>query len=297
MHESKLSINQFINFVVIFRTLFLLVFFELNILVLSAEKSLNPEINKEVEVDLEKRSINALLPDGSELTNKLRNEPMPELKGSILGQILSRFYEASTGGLENWENVNSVEIISKYKNVEGDFKYRMIAKKPDFIKVSIHKINGVYLKSYDGNKGWEKFPIEQKAKLIRDGQSLRRLANDSIFMNHLLYPFKKGKAFEYIGIVRESDSICHKIRVHTDRQFTMDYFIDIETYLEVKVVQTDSMGYFDSVELYISGHRIIDGMSFPIEVKTYINGTWNSDLIMEKIETNVGIVNWMFQLD
>ena len=297
MHAAKSSINRSINLILIYRIWFVSVFFGLHTLVLAGEKSLNAELCTELRLDLEKQSIYTLLPDGSELTNKLRNEPIPELKGSILGQILSRFYKESTGGLENWKDVNSVAMSSKYKNAEGEFKHRIIAKKPDFIKVSIYMSNGVYLKSFDGNHGWEKFPTEQKAKLIRDEQSLRRLANDSRFMNHLLYPFKKGKAYEYMGIVRESDSVCHKIRVHTEKHFIMDYFIDVETYLEVKVVQTDSMGYFDRVELNISGHKIIEGMPFPIKVETYINGSWNSEMIMEKIETNVGLVNWMFQLN
>ena len=47
--------------------------------------------------DLEQASIDHLLPQGYEMTESLRNTPMPKLGKSRLGQILTRFYEESMG--------------------------------------------------------------------------------------------------------------------------------------------------------------------------------------------------------
>ena len=121
--------------------------------------------------------------------------------------------------------------------------------------------------AYNGAEGWSKKFNEAPPQLVRDAHQLRRLSKDARFFSHLLYPFQKGKAYEYLGVLREADRICHLIRVHTQEQFVLDYYIDVETFLEVKLLQIDKLGHFEETELYYSDYRLVEGIPFALELK------------------------------
>lgn len=244
--------------------------------------------------DLEEASINQLLPEGFEVTEFLRNTPMPKLSKSRLGQILSRFYEESMGGAENFAKLNSVRIIALYNTLNGEYAHEAISKKPNMLKVKISNKAGDMVIAYNGTEAWKKMLLKNTPELILNEHELRRLAVDAEFTSYLLYPFQKGKAFEYLGILRESDRICHRIRVHTQEQFVLDYFIDVETFRAIKLLQVDKLGHFGETELYFSDYRMIEGIPFAYRIESFIKGDWHSVFQAESIELNVGLFDWMF---
>ena len=243
---------------------------------------------------LEQDSLKNLLPEGLELTETLRNTSMPKLKNSRLGQILSRYYNESMGGSDNWNKINSLKVSATYKENSKEYKYDSLARKPNLVKITIDKDEGNYVVAYNGKAGWEKSSNKSDPKEINNKERLRQLSNDSIFMNYLLYPFRKNKSYEYLGVIREAEVICHKIRVHTEADFVMDYYIDVKSYLEVKVVQQDKTSYFEKIELVMSDHKLVEGIYFPFKVETYVEGNFRSVLVIEEVEVNPGIMNWMF---
>ena len=244
--------------------------------------------------DLEQASIDRLLPQGYEMTESLRDTPMPKLGKSRLGQILTRFYEESMGGAETIDKLNSIKINSIYKTLGGEFDFEAISKKPNRLKVTATNDTGKMILAYNGSVGWSKKSNEASPRVVRDAHQLRRLSKDARFNSHLLYPFQKGKAYEYLGVLREADRICHLIRVHTQEQFVLDYYIDVETFLEVKLLQIDKLGHFEETELYYSDYKLVEGIPFAFRIETYIAGEWDSLFIAESVELNVGIFNWMF---
>lgn len=246
--------------------------------------------------DLEEASINQLLPEGFEVTEFLRNTPMPKLSKSRLGQILSRFYEESMGGAKNFAKLNSIRISALCTTLSGEYVHEAISKKPNMLKVKMSNEVGEVVIAYNGTEAWKKMLFTNAPELILNENELRRLAMDAQFTSYLLYPFQKGKAFEYLGVLRESDRICHRIRVHTQEQFVLDYFIDVETFRAIKLLQVDKLGHFGETELYFSDYKLIDGIPFAYRIESFINGEWHSVFQAESIELNVGLFDWMFDL-
>jgi len=244
--------------------------------------------------ELEQASMDHLLPQGYDITESLRNTPMPKLGTSRLGQILTRFYEESMGGTETIDKLNSIKINSIYKTLEGEFDFEAISKKPNRLKVTATNETGTMILAYNGSEGWSKGFNEESPRVVQDPHQLRRLSKDARFNSHLLYPFQKGKAYEYLGVLREADRICHLIRVHTKEQFILDYYIDVETFLEVKLLQIDKLGHFEETELYYSDYKLVEGIPIPYRIETYIAGEWDSLFTAESVELNAGIFNWMF---
>ena len=106
--------------------------------------------------DLEQASIDRLLPQGYEMTESLRNTPMPKLGKSRLGQILTRFYEESMGGADTIDKLNSIKINSIYKTLGGEFDFEAISKKPNRLKVTATNDTGKMILAYNGSVGWSK---------------------------------------------------------------------------------------------------------------------------------------------
>lgn len=247
--------------------------------------------------ELEQASVDRLLPPGYEISKSLRNTPMPKLSNSRLGQILTRFYTESMGGSENLDKLNSIRMDSIYKTLDGEFKFESISKKPNKLKVTIANKAGKLVIAYNGSDAWQKDTGSDLPQIIRDEHQLRRLAIDAQFSSHLLYPFQKGKAYEYLGVLRESDRICHLIRVHTQEQFILDYYIDVENFFEVKLLQVDKLGHFKETELYYSDHELVEGIPFAHRIETFVDGEWNSLLNVKSVELNKGLFNWMFDVE
>ena len=61
-------------------------------------------------------------------------------------------------------------------------------------------------------------------------EDIDRIVNETQITSYLLFPFSHGKVFQYRGTVRESNFVCHQIRLYTKSSFIIDYYIDVESY-------------------------------------------------------------------
>lgn len=234
-------------------------------------------------------------PDGEDLGATVRNEAMPELDESRIGKILTRYYGEGLGGAERWEQVESLRVMGTLTLKDGEFELHAYQKKPNLIKITI-SADG--LKSlvlcYDGVDAWQQPPAAEAPVLMSDAEA-RRFIHSAHFGNHLLYPFKQGKVVELIDTVPVGDSICHHIRVRLDSEYQVDYYIDIRTYLEVKVVNTDLRSGFENAVIYDDYIREF-GMPIAKKVQSFEAGEWISSLELSEVKVNSGIMPWMFRM-
>ena len=148
---------------------------------------------------------------------------------------------------------------------------------------------------YDGKKAWQVLPGQKGEAQAMALAEARRFIHSAHFGNHLLYPYALGKQIEYIDTVPVKDTVCHQVRVTLDTEFQVDYFIDIRSYLEIKVVNTDlRTGRSNSVvyEDYIREF----GMPIAKRVVSEEDGEWVSTLVLDEVKVNSGIMPWMFKM-
>ena len=148
--------------------------------------------------------------------------------------------------------------------------------------------------AYDGKLAWQKMGVNATPQPMVEAES-RRFIHSSLFGNHLLYPFAEGKTIRYIDTVPVEGTICHQIRVTLDTEYQVDYFIDIRTFLEKKVQNTDlrtnksnSVIYKDYTREYV--------MPIARKVDSMEEGKWVSTMIVEEVKVNLGLMPWMFDL-
>ncbi|MFL2848169.1 MAG: hypothetical protein ACJZ9B_04250 [Coraliomargaritaceae bacterium] len=247
--------------------------------------------------DLEIASIDKLLPEGVIRTQSLTNSPMPKLKASKLGQILTRHYDNCLGGANYWKTVKSIKISADLNTLSGIYQYESVTKKPNLFKISYSLKEKTYLIAFDGTNIRHK-QISKEGVLAPDiANEFDRMVNETELPRYLLFPLQAGKAYQYLGTVREFNTVCYKIRLFTDQNFVIDYFLDVKSCLIVTIKVLDTLKKFDPILIRYFDYQLIDGIYFAQKIESFINGQWDSLLSVNSIATNVGAARWMFNLD
>jgi len=218
---------------------------------------------------------------------------MPELAPTRLGKILQRYYREGLGGPENWGRVESLRATGTLEVETGEFDFSAWQKKPDLIKMTLSGNQRELVLAYDGDTAWKSLSGSTADAKPMDAEEARRFIHSSRFGNHLLYPFEEGKTIRYLDTVPVDGSICHQIRVELDTGYQVDYFLDIRSYLELKVVNTDLRTELVSSLTYKDYTREV-GMPIAKHVRTEENGEWVSTLTLDEVKVNQGLMPWMF---
>jgi hypothetical protein len=236
-----------------------------------------------------------LLPQPEGLSRSLRETAMPELDGSKVGKILSRYYTEGLGGPERWVELESLKMKGTMELDSGSFQLRAYQKKPNLMKLSVrHLENQTSIDlGFDGSMAWEK-PPRQDAQPMTPEKS-RRFGHSAIFGSYLLFPYAEGKTIRLIDTVPVEGAICHHLRVTLDSEYQIDYFLDIRSFLEVKVVNTDLRTGATNHILYEDYERA-SGWPVATTVESYEGGEWVSSLRLEDIRVNTGVMPWMFRM-
>lgn len=230
-----------------------------------------------------------------QITVILRQTPMPELGKGRLAKIMTRYYQEGLGGAENWEDISSLKVSGTLKLKDGEFALNAYQKKPDLIKMTLRGNQRDLVLGYDGKTAWQKLPGRDNKPQPMATEEARRFIHSAHFGNHLLYPYAVGKMIEYIDTVPVEGAICHQIRVTLDTGYQVDYFIDIRTYLEIKVLNTDLRNETTNSVVYNDYIREF-GMPIAKQVESFENGKWVSSLTLDEIQVNAGVMPWMFKM-
>ena len=231
------------------------------------------------------------------LLQEVRETPMPDTGDSRIGKILNRFYKKGLGGRDNWESIISMRsrgVIRLESGVEMDIE--VYQRKPDQLKLALlneERSLGVSM-AYDGEMAWKQVNGAAKPEPM-DPEEARRFIHSSIFGNHLLFPFALGKKIEYLETIPVEETICHKVRVHLDTGYQVDYYIDVSNYHELRLENLDlSTGKVNTI--HYRDYTVVSGMPMAMQLENYEDGQLVSMLELSDFKVNVGIMPWMFRM-
>jgi len=229
-------------------------------------------------------------------SKNIRLQAMPELGETRIEKILKNYYHTALGGPENWEKVVSLNMIGTMQTAAGDLQLNAYQRKPNLIKISLTQESGKggLTLAYDGTIAWKQVGRRGKPEPMAEAEA-RRFIHSARFGNYLLYPFAAGKRIRLIDTVPMEGAICHQLRVELDAGYQVDYFIDIRSFLEIKVVNTDlRTGSTNSI--FYQDYRRESGIPFARAVKSFEEDKWVSTLSLEEVKVNTGVMPWMFHL-
>lgn len=240
------------------------------------------------------RGVKLKTPEGG-VTEILLQTAMPELGDGRLAMILTRYYHEGLGGPEHWETISSLRLKGVLTLKDREFELQALQRKPNFMKLTLVSNQQEWVFGHDGTTAWKRAPEAYAKAVEMANKEARRFKHAAIFGNHLLYPFAEGKEIIYIDTVPTEGNICHQIRVNLDTGYRVDYFIDIRTYLEIKVVNTDLEDDNTHCMIYKNYIRV-HGMPIAKRVDSSENGEWVSTLVLDEIGVNRGVMPWMFKM-
>lgn len=233
---------------------------------------------------------------GSAATPGAADKPMPELGEGRLARLLSRYYAKGLGGLESWQRLNSIRISGEMEVEGAVLQLKAFQKKPDYMKLELVPPVGPPLTlGYDGKQAWKQTRARPDATVPMEAEEARRFVHNAQFGSYLLYPKAPGKHIEFVDTVPTDGAICHQIRVTLGEDYRVDYFIDIRSFRERKVVNKDLKTGMTNTLRYES-YKVHSGIPLARVVHSETNGKWVSTLRVETVTLNAGLMPWMFSM-
>jgi len=224
-----------------------------------------------------------------------RETAMPEMGEGRLDKILTRYYTEGLGGPGKWLEIESIELTGLLKTASGNYRLTAYQKKPNLLKLSLTYQRGDLVLGYNGEEAWKQLPGSGREAEPMDEKDARRFIHSSQFGSHLLYPYAEGKTISYVDTVPLDGSICHLIRVDLETHHRVDYYIDIRSYMEVRVESLDLRDQ-SLVAVELSEYNRDNLLPIAEKVVNYTNGEWTSELTVETIKVNCGVMPWMFDV-
>lgn len=233
-------------------------------------------------------------PSGSAL-QALQGIDMPELGDGRLDRILGRYYKEALGGPKNWERISSLRISGTIRFESGEFKLTALQRKPNQVKMTLRQNQQKLILASDGETAWQHAPRSGEAPQIMPEKEGRRFKMSAHFGSLLLNPFAEGKEITFIDTVPTEGHICHQVRVVLEEGFQLDYFIDIRTFLEVKIEMVDLRE--EGIQRTVfADYKRVSGFPVAQRIDNYRDDEWLSTLLVDEVRVNTGIVPWMFDL-
>lgn len=143
--------------------------------------------------------------------------------GQSAKEIIQKNLEVS-GGEENWNNLNSIQIEGEVVIGVGETKdLKIYHKRPNMIKVVYVEEGKEYLnEGYDGENGWTYDPVSKTNTILKKYQP-------TAFETDVLNYEEKGFQLEYLGKVQKNEKECFEVKLIKNKNETFLYF-DTKTY-------------------------------------------------------------------
>ncbi len=179
---------------------------------------------------------------------------------------------AARGGAEKLAAISSLQFSGKLV-VPGDFElaYKETrARKNDAARTD-STIQGLTLvQGFDGKVGWRINPFEGRRDAERMSEDdTRAFADDETIDGPLLSAKARGSTIAYLGREDFEGTDTYKLRVTEPSGVEYVYYLDPDTYLEIKVVETRELRGARQVTLTEFGdYELVNGVYFPFAVES-----------------------------
>lgn len=212
-----------------------------------------------------------------------------------LDEITKKYYAAN--GLENLEKAQTIVIKGIASQMGMELPLTIMVKKPNMVKI-LQEFNGMEIvMAYDGEKAFMINPMTGSTDAVEIPEEQAASVKEyNLFRDTFMDNFKAGRV-TLVGEEAVEGKPAFKLTMKNEAGAVTTYFIDKETYLTVKSVQTVSqMGQEMEVESYSKEHKVINGVTFATVITQFVNGAEMGGIKFESIEIDTPIEDSVFRL-
>lgn len=203
------------------------------------------------------------------------------------------------GGLEKLKAVKSLRTTVKFSDGSFRAEFRQENKRPGKVREEFIVQGMTQIQAYDGKMGWQISPFGgRKDPDLLSQDDMKSLIVDGDIDGPLVDYKEKGHKAELVGHDSMEGTDCFKIKLSMSNGDVRYYYLDTDSYLELKVeVQTTIRGALQESELYYGDYEQVNGIYYPFAVEQAQKGSSSrQQFSVEKIEQNVNLDDSLFAM-
>lgn len=204
------------------------------------------------------------------------------------------------GGIEKIKSIRSIRMTGRLQSGSFTAQVGRDALAPDMLRETFTVQGMTEIEAYDGATGWKISPFEgRKDPELLGEDEVRELAEDADFYGPLVDYQAKGNRVEYLGHDTVDGDDAYKLKVTLKNGDIDYYYLDPETFLEIRVETVRFIRGAVREEFREPGsYKLSGGVYFPFSMtagsKQHPEGA--SKVTYDKIEVNVPIDKSEFQV-
>jgi len=208
---------------------------------------------------------------------------------------------AAHGGIDKIKSIKSIRMSGKMQ-ADGGFTAQIGREgmAPNLLRTTFTVQGMTEIDAYDGVTGWKISPFQgRKDPELMGEDDLRQLQDDADFYGPLVDYQQKGNKVEYLGHDTVDGDDALKLKVTLKNGDLMYYYLDPETFLEVRIENVRYVRGAVQEDFREPGsYKQSGGVYFPFAADTGSkqNPLNTTKFIYDKIEVNVPMEKSHFQM-
>ena len=203
------------------------------------------------------------------------------------------------GGLAKLKAVKTLRATVKFSDGSFRAQFRQVNKRPGKVREEFIVQGMAQIQAYDGKTGWQISPFGgRKDPDLMSTDDMKSLIVDGDIDGPLVDYKEKGHTAELVGHDSMEGTDCHKIKLRMKNGDIRYYYLDTDSFLELKVeIQTTIRGALQESELYYGDYEQVNGIYYPFSVEQAQKGSASrQQFSVEKIEQNVDLDDTLFAM-
>src|SRR5436309_6107711 len=203
------------------------------------------------------------------------------------------------GGLEKLKAIRTLRTTVKFSDGSFRAEFRQENKRPGKVREEFIVQGMAQIQAYDGKTGWQISPFSgRRDPDLMSQDDMKGLIVDGDIDGPLVDYKEKGHKAELVGHDSMEGTDCFKIKLRMKNGDVRYYYLDTDSYLELKVeVQTTIRGALQESELYYGDYEQVNGIYYPFAVEQAQKGSASrAQFSVEKIEQNIPLEDAHFAM-
>src|SRR5689334_1943430 len=195
------------------------------------------------------------------------------------------------GGIDKIKSVKSLRMTGRIQQGSFTAQIGKEAVAPDQLRSTFTLQGMTGIEAYDGKTGWKISPFEgRKDPELLGEDDLRQLVEEADFYGPLLDYQAKGNKVEYLGHDSVDGDDAYKLKVTLKNGDLAYYFLDPETFLEIRVENVRFIRGAVREDFRETGsYKLSGGVYYPfsMEIGSKQRPGSTTSITVDKIEVNV----------
>ena len=196
----------------------------------------------------------------------------PDAQSLVAKNLEARGGAAALAAIKNVSFEGRTIFPGDFEVTYKETRARLAGSAADRVDFGIQGLN--ITQAYDGHEGWRVNPLQGRKdaeKLSAD--EARSMADSALVDGPLLAAKADGSRLTYLGREDFDGTLAYKVKVSQKDGDEFVYWLDPDTYLEIKVDETRRLrGAAQTTETELGDYEKIAGVYFPMSVESWQQG-------------------------